>query len=133
MNTSQRNKCHAIIHTHAAVATTANAGIPIPGVGIIADFAAFTSMTVQLALVFDRSLTDGAAKGIAIAAIKKYLLRAPIAAVAKFIPFANAIASCAIMEGTGWIIASQFDDEYIAGKQSEKIENICKAPEKSEK
>ncbi len=114
MTEDQLVKCHGIIHAHAAIATVANAGCPIPGVGIVADFAAFTSMTVQLALVFGQSLTDEAAKGIAVAAIKKYLLRAPIAFVGKFIPFANAIASAAIIEGTGWILANQLDDKAIA-------------------
>ena len=121
MTESQMIKCHSIIHAHSALASAANAGVPIPGVGIVADMVTFTSMTVQLALVFDQSLTNEAAKGIAVAALKKYLLKAPIAAAAKFIPFANAIASVAIMEGTGWVIANQLDDKYIAEHQGKGL------------
>ncbi|MBQ4336177.1 MAG: hypothetical protein IJC34_03215 [Lentisphaeria bacterium] len=117
MTDEQRKKCHAIIHTHAAAATAANAGVPIPGVGIVADLVTFTSMTVQLALVFDQKLADEAAKGIAIATLKRYLLRAPLAAAAKFVPFANAIASAAIMEGTGWMLADDFDEKQQQKKK----------------
>lgn len=114
MTESQLVKCHTIIHAHAALATAANAGVPIPGVGIVADLATFTSMTVQLALVFNQNLTNEAAKGIAVATLKKYLLKAPISFVGKFIPFANAIASAAILEGTGWLIANQLDDKQAS-------------------
>ena len=74
-------------------------------------------MTVQLALVFDQKLADEAAKGIAIATLKRYLLRAPLAAAAKFVPFANAIASAAIMEGTGWMLADDFDEKQQQKKK----------------
>ena len=120
MTENQRAKCHAIIHAHAAVATAANAGVPIPGVGIVADLVSFTSMTVQLALVFDQNITNEAAKGIAVAALKKYLLKTPLAAAAKFIPFANAVASAAIMEGTGWVIAKQLEKKYIETQKNKK-------------
>ena len=110
MTKEQQVKCHQIIHSHAAVAAATNAGVPIPGVGIVADAVALTTMTVMLAAVFNESLTTTAAKGIAIAALKKTVLKAPIQSLikilGKFIPYASAAVSISIIEATGWMIAN---------------------------
>ena len=66
MTEEQNKKCHAIIHS-CAVACGAGNVAPIPGLGI-----AMTTMTMSLA-----------AKGIAIAAIKKTMLKQPIKTMTK--------------------------------------------------
>lgn len=113
MTKDEKIKCHQIIHAHSAAAFATNAGIPIPGVGIVADMVAFTSMTVQLSLLFGDKLSDNAAKGIAIACIKRYVLLHPCKAfvsfVGKFISYAGAFMSVAMMEACGWMIARDLD------------------------
>ena len=82
MTSDQESSCHKIIHVSAAAAAAGNL-IPVPGTGIAADMVAMTAMTMSLAGVFGGSLTEEAAKGIAIAALKNTMLKQPIKTLAK--------------------------------------------------
>lgn len=119
MTDEQRTKCHAIIHTCAAGAGAGNL-IPIPGTGLAADTVAITSMAISLAAVFGGSLTQEAAKGMAIMAIKNTLLKQPIRVLtkelSKFIPFLGQIVgpavSITILEAAGWSLAEELDRKF---------------------
>lgn len=118
MTEEQNKKCHAIIHS-CTVACGAGNVAPIPGLGIAADMIAMTTMTMSLAGVFGGDLTKEAAKGIAIAGIKKTMLKQPIKTVtkelSKIIPVLGQIVapsiSVAMIEAAGWSIAKQLENE----------------------
>lgn len=89
MTSEQEAKCHAIIHTHAAVAAGGNI-VPVPGLGIAADIVTMTTMAMALSAVFGDSIPENVAKNIAVAAIKRTVLKQPLKTAAKelskFIP-----------------------------------------------
>jgi uncharacterized protein (DUF697 family) len=125
MTPDQKSSCHKIIHSCTAGGAAGNL-IPIPGVGIAADVVAMTAMTMGLAGVFGGSLTEEAAKGLAITAIKDTMLRQPIRTLtkelSKFIPFVGQIVgpsiSAVMLEAAGWSIAKDLDRKFatsIAG------------------
>ncbi|MCT1398092.1 hypothetical protein M4D81_03640 [Paenibacillus sp. p3-SID867] len=119
MTSDQEKKCHAIIHTSAIGAGGGNL-IPVPGVGIAADIVAMTTMTMSLAGVFGGNLTEEAAKGIAITAIKNTMLKQPIKTLtkelSKFVPFLGQVVaptiSITMIEAAGWSIAKELDRKF---------------------
>lgn len=116
MTNSQNIQCHAIIHAAAVAAGGANA-VPIPALGLAADTAALVGMALGLAAVFGDSLTESAAKAMAVDAIKKTMLRQPVKVIgkelSKLIPFAGSIfaatVSVGLVEAAGWTLAAEFD------------------------
>ncbi len=119
MTEEQNKKCHMIIHSFAAAAGGGNA-VPIPGVGIAADLVALTTMAVSLAGVFGGNVTEEAAKGMAVAALKRTALKQPIKVIskelAKLIPFAGPVVavsvSVALAEAAGWALAGDMDRKF---------------------
>jgi len=119
MTSDQESSCHKIIHSCAAGAAAGNL-IPVPGTGIAADIIAMTTMTMSLAGVFGGSLTEEAAKGLAITAIKDTMLRQPIKTLtkelSKFIPFVGQMVgpgiSAVMLEAAGWSIAKDLDRKF---------------------
>jgi len=79
-----------------------------------------TTMTMSLAGVFGGSLTEEAAKGLAITAIKDTMLRQPIKTLtkelSKFIPFVGQMVgpgiSAVMLEAAGWSIAKDLDRKF---------------------
>lgn len=122
MTDEQEAKCHGIIHTHAALCGGGNL-IPVPGVGIAADIVTMTTMTMALAAVFGANIPTEVAKGIAVAAIKRTLLKQPIKTLAKelskIIPILGQIVApamgIAMVEATGWAIAHELEDKAKKG------------------
>jgi uncharacterized protein (DUF697 family) len=116
MTETQRKKCKNIIHSWSAVAGTGNL-LPVPGTGFVADTAALAMMARELAGVFGEDKPASAAKGIAVATLRRVLLKQPIRAIGKelckLIPFAgqalSAGISVGIAEATGWAMANDFD------------------------
>ena len=114
MTESEKSKCHAIIHSHAAACAAGNL-VPVPGVGLAADIVAMTSMCLALSAVFGGNLTKNAAKGLAVAALKRTVLKHPIKVIAKelskLVPYLGQIVaptvSVALMEATGWALAKE--------------------------
>ena len=119
MTEEQESKCHAIIHSHAVAAAAGNA-VPVPGLGIATDMVTMTSMTMSLCGVFGRSLTEEAAKTLAIATMKNTMLKQPIKTVAKelskFIPFLGQIVapsvSVVMLESAGWTLARDLERKF---------------------
>ena len=118
MTKSEKDKCHAIIHSHAAAAAAGNA-IPIPGAGIAVDTITMTTMAMALAGVFGGSIPESVAKSMAINAIKQTALKAPmktaVKEVSKFIPILGQLVaptiSVTMLEAAGWSIAEQLSRE----------------------
>lgn len=116
MTDDQMSMCHGIIHTHAVACGAGNA-IPVPGLGVAADITTMTTMTMAIAGVFGGSVTESVAEGIAIAAIKRTVLKQPIKMLAKelskLVPILGQVVAPAIgvamIEAAGWSIANQFD------------------------
>ena len=121
MTETQRKRCKSIIHSWSAVAGTGNL-LPVPGTGFVADTAALAMMARGLAEVFGDDKSAAAAKGIAVATLRRVLLKQPIRAIGKelckLIPFAgqavSASISVGIAEATGWAMANDFDKKSIA-------------------
>ena len=119
MTNDQETKCHAIIHTHAAAAAAGNL-VPVPGLGIASDMVTMTSMTMSLCAVFGGSLTQEAAKAIAIAAIKKTMLKQPIKTLtkelSKLIPGLGQVVapsiSVVMLEAAGWTLAKELEGNF---------------------
>ena len=122
MTDNQKMKCKTIIHSHAAAAAVGNA-VPVPGLGIATDMVTMTSMCMVLCGVFGGSLTEEAAKGLAIAAIKNTMLKQPIKTVAKelskFIPFLGQVVapsiSIVMLEAAGWNLAKDLERKFNTG------------------
>ena len=119
MTTTQQSKCKAIIHPAAAASGVGNL-FPVPGVGVAADLIAMSLMAMQLAAVFGGSLTEEAAKAMAIASIKHTILKQPIRVLAKelskLIPFLGQVVapaiSVAMVESAGWSMANELDRTF---------------------
>ncbi|MEC4718258.1 hypothetical protein RY831_03800 [Noviherbaspirillum sp. CPCC 100848] len=119
MTEDQKKKCHAIIHPHAVAAAAGNA-IPVPGLGIATDMVAMTTMTMSLCSVFGGSLTEEAAKALAIATFKNTMLKQPIKTIAKelskFIPGLGQVVapsiSVVMLEAAGWSIANELESKF---------------------
>ena len=123
MTEEQKSKCHAIIHTHAVACGAGNL-VPIPGVGIAADLVTMTTMAIALAGVFGGNIGEEAAKGMAVAALKRTALKQPIKVIskefAKLIPFAGSIIGAGVgvglAEAAGWAIAGDMDRKFNGNK-----------------
>ena len=132
MTEDQESKCHYIIHSHAVAAAAGNA-VPVPGLGIAADMVTMTSMTMSLCAVFGGSLTQEAAKALAIAAIKNTMLKQPIKTLtkelSKLIPGLGQIVapsiSVVMLESAGWVLAKELEQNTRkAGTYIEGIKSI---------
>ena len=117
MNNDLRNKCHAIIHSHAALAAAGNA-VPVPGLGCMVDVATMTTMAMSLASALGGDISESVARNMAIATLKRQILAQPLKVIAKelskFIPFAGQIASAtvsmAMLEAAGWALVNELSE-----------------------
>ena len=124
MTENEERKCHAIIHTHAAACAAGNL-VPVPVLGCSADIVAMGSMCMCLASVFGGSITEEVAKGMAIAALKRTLLKHPIKVVTKellkVVPILGQIVaptlSAVMIEAAGWAMAKELE---------QKAKNTCR-------
>ena len=118
MTKDEESKCETIIHSAALAAGGVNA-LPLPTLGIAADMTAMTLMVVSLAGVFGGDMSTEMARGIAIAALKKTMLKQPIKVLtkelSKLIPGVGQIVaptiSIVLVEAAGWNIAKSFDEK----------------------
>lgn len=119
MTEEQKKECHLIIHSHAV----ANGGgnlVPVPGLGLAVDMVTMTTMAIALAGVFGGSVTQEAAKAMAVAALRRTVLKQPMKVIskelAKLIPFlgsaVSATVSVALLEATGWALAHDMDQKF---------------------
>lgn len=114
MTSTQQSQCAKIIHSHAAVAAVGNA-VPVPGMGFAADTITMTTMAMALASVFGADIKESVARNLAIAALKRQVLKQPIKMVAKelskLIPYLGQVVaptvSVAMLEAAGWSMAKE--------------------------
>lgn len=119
MTTEQKNKCAKIIHSHAVAAAAGNA-VPVPGLGFATDIVTMTTMAMMLSAVFGGNLPENVAKNMAVAAIKRTMLKQPIKTLtkelSKLIPGLGQIVapsiSIAMLESAGWVLANEMDAKY---------------------
>lgn len=118
MTDDEREKCAVIIHTHAAAAAAGNA-IPVPGTGFAADTITMTTMAMALCAVFGGSIKRTVAESLAIAAIRRQVLKQPVKYLAKelskLIPGLGQLVapavSAAMLEAAGWALAEELSSE----------------------
>lgn len=118
MTESQESKCHVIIHGHAVACGAGNL-VPLPGLGCSVDIATMVTMCMCLAAVFGGNITEEVAKGLAIAALKRTLLKHPVKVVTKefvkLIPGLGQLVAPAIsvvmIEAAGWSMAKELEQK----------------------
>ena len=116
MTGAQKQKCHTIIHSHAAACGAGNL-VPVPGVGIAADLLTMTTMCMSLAAVFGADISENAAKGLAVAAFKRTVTKQPVKLLAKelskLVPGLGQVVapavSVAMIESVGWTLAQEME------------------------
>ena len=119
MTDSEKSKCHTIIHSHAVLCGAGNM-VPVPALGFSADIVTMGSMCMCLAAVFGGSITNEVAKGLAIAALKRTLLKHPMKTVAKefvkIIPVIGQLVAPALsivmIEAAGWSMAMDLERKF---------------------
>ena len=124
MTDSQQSKCHAIIHSHAVACGAGNL-VPCPGLGFSADIVTMGSMCMCLAAVFGGSITEEVAKGLAIAALKRTLLKHPVKVATKefvkLIPGLGQLVAPALsvvmIEAAGWSMAKELEQKAATQRE----------------
>lgn len=120
MTKEQKKQCHIIIHTAAVTAGGCNA-FPAPGLGLAADTSALVGMAMALAAVFGKDVATSAARGMAVAAVKRTMLKQPLKMVGKelgkVLPFLGwafaASVSAGLVEAAGWSLAVEFEQKSL--------------------
>ena len=123
MTEQQNRNCRKIIHSFAVAAGVGNA-IPVPGVGIAVDILVMTTMAIALTGVLGGNITQEAARGMSVAALKRTALNQPMKTIskelAKLIPLAGSIfsivVSATIVEAAGWALANDMNKESEKGQ-----------------
>lgn len=118
MTQAERDKCSYIIHSNAAAAAAGNA-IQVPGAGFATDTITMATMAMELCAVFGGSIPMRVAESLAIAAIKKEVLKQPIKVLAKeaskLVPGLGQVVapavSVAMLESAGWILADELSSK----------------------
>ncbi len=119
MTSDQKKKCEVLIHSHAAIAATGNA-FPIPGLGLATDLGTMATLAMLLAAEFGGNITESVARNLAIAALKRQVLKQPLKSVAKsaskYVPIVgpaiSAGFSVAMLEAAGWSMAKELDQKF---------------------
>ena len=82
MTSTEKNKCHAIIHSFAVASGAGNA-IPTPGVGVAVDIGCMASMCMSLAAVFANDPKGAVTEGMLVATMKRLLTKQALKELAK--------------------------------------------------
>ncbi len=116
MNKKQRKKAHLIIHSASSAAAAIGGGMAqLPVSDSTALIPLQTAMIIALGKVFDKKLTEGAAKSLATQVVAQQAGKMTARFFAGKIPVAgniiNATTAAAITESYGWMIAREFSEE----------------------
>ena len=82
MNSSEKIKCHAIIHSFAIASGAGNVA-PAPGVGIAVDIGCMASMCMSLAAVFAKDSKGAVKEGLLLAGLKQFVTKKVLKELAK--------------------------------------------------
>lgn len=121
-------KCHRAIHSASTAAAAAGA-VPIPMSDAVPITAAQIGMIISLGKVFGITLSQAAAKSIAVVALTQQAGRAIFANILKMIPGAGTVAGSVIgattaatlTEALGWLVA----DDFYRMSKGEEPQNIA--------
>ena len=119
MTSSQRSKCHAIIHTASASAGAVGSGLaqlPCSDNAVITPIQ--VAMTIALGRVFGMELTDSSARASLVSLAGFTVGRAASQVLVGWLPgignIINACTAASITETLGWLIAEDFAREAEA-------------------
>ena len=116
MNSDEKLKCNAIIHTASAACAGVGGGMAqLPGSDAIPITAAQVAMVISLGKVFDISVTEAAAKalisGLAGAAFGRFVSQVLVGWIPGFGNAINAATAAGITETLGWKVADHFEKQ----------------------
>ncbi len=116
MTDSQRTQCHAIIHTATAACAAVGGGMAqLPMADAVPITAAQVTMVISLGKVFDKALSESAAKaimaGVSGAAIGRLVSQTLVGWIPVIGNAINAATAASITEFLGWKVAEKFDSE----------------------
>lgn len=121
MNSDQFIKCNAVIHT-ASIASGASGVIPIPVMDSVPITACQITMVLSLGEIFDRKISESAAKGIIASVAATHVGRSLV----KLIPVAGWIASAgvaaALTEVIGWTVAIDMANGAVNSWESQSAD-----------
>ena len=116
MTSSQRSKCHAIIHTASTSAGAVGSGLaqlPCSDNAVITPIQ--VAMTIALGRVFGMELTDSSARASLVSLAGFTVGRAASQVLVGWLPgvgnIINACTAASITETLGWLIAEDFARE----------------------
>ncbi len=115
MTSSQKKKCHGIIHTAAGSAAAIGGGLAqIPGSDAPALVAIQTTMIISIGVVFGQSITKGAAAAFLADALGVGVGRTVSQILVGWLPgignAVNATTAAGLTETIGWAAAKAFDE-----------------------
>ena len=119
MNTTEKKKCKAIIHSASAAAAAVGAGgafLPCSDNAVLVPLQ--ISMTITLGHVFGINLSRSAAKATVVTTLGTAIGRGISQVLVGWIPgfgnVVNATTAAALTETLGWRIANEFSEEAEA-------------------
>jgi len=116
MNSTQENKCHAIIHSASALAAAAGAGLALlPGSDSAVIIPIQVGMVISLGAVFGKEISKSVATSTLTTATTTMVGRGISQFLVGWIPgFGNALnatTAAAVTETAGWAVANSFASE----------------------
>lgn len=122
LTSSQKAKCHGIIHTASAAAASVGAGLAqVPCSDSVVITPIQLTMTISLGQVFGIELSQAAAKSAIATASASAVGRTASQVLLGWVPgignAVNALTAAAITEGLGWVLTNDFarQKELIGG------------------
>lgn len=104
MSSNQLTKCNIAIHTAAAASAAAGA-VPVPMVDAVPITTVQVSMVIALGKIFDRKITESAAKGLIGAVAATFVGRNLVKLIPVFGWGVSAAVAGGVTEAVGWTIA----------------------------
>ncbi|MBM6927302.1 DUF697 domain-containing protein [Pseudoflavonifractor phocaeensis] len=104
MSSNQLTKCSVAIHTAAAASAAAGA-VPIPVVDAVPITTVQVSMVIALGNIFDRKITESAAKGLIGAVAATFVGRNLVKLIPVFGWGVSAAVAGGVTEAVGWTLA----------------------------
>lgn len=131
MKSSQRKKCHAIIHVASAATAGIGAGLAqLPGTDNSVIVPIQVGMIISLGTVFGINLTDSAAKATLATVTATMVGRGISQFLVGWIPvfgnIVNASTAATITETIGWAVVRDFHNHDMANQALEKQRRLNK-------
>jgi len=117
MTSTEKSKCHKIIHMAATSAAAVGAGMAqMPGADVPIIVGIEITMTISLGAIFGISLNESAAKSIVLSTAGTIAGRGISQGLVGWIPglgnIINASTAFGVVEALGWAIANDFANKH---------------------